>query len=199
MHSLIMRLTMPSTIALLIVAGCGSPARPIETGGTESITSVDEVDMQDINKAASGMLESLLVQGTLSSARNRPAQLVMGAIVNDTSSRFDVGEMTYRMREQLVNSGQAAVVTTYGSTPEDPTAQDAAKRDAFLKGNASVPGVDPDFSLTGKITQVKRQAGDVRQATYTFRLTLTNLRTGLEAWTKVVDVTKQGTKNAVGF
>ncbi len=188
-----------SAAGLFSLWGCGTPARPIETGGTESITSIDDVDMQDINKAASGMLESLLVQGTLSGGKNKPAQLVIGTIVNDTSSRFDVGEMTYRMREQLVNSGQAAVVTTYGNNPEDATAQDAAKREAFLKGQTSVPGVDPDFSLTGKITQVKREAGNVRQATYTFRLTLTNLRTGLEAWTKVVDVTKQGTKNAIGF
>jgi PBP1b-binding outer membrane lipoprotein LpoB len=46
---------------------------------------------------------------------------------------------------------------------------------------------------------VKRSAGGTKQATYTFRLTLTNLRTGLEAWTKTVDMTKMGNKNAVGF
>jgi hypothetical protein len=30
-------------------------------------------------------------------------------------------------------------------------------------------------------------------------LTLTNLRSGLEVWTKTVDMTKLGNKNAVGF
>ncbi len=194
-----LRTTTAICILVPILCACSTPARPIETGGIESITSVDDVDMQDILKASSGMLESLLSQGTLKSAPRQPAQLLIGSIVNDTSSRFDIGEMTYRMREQLVNSGQAAVVTTYGTTPEDATAQDALKRKAFLEGQAAPASVDPDFSLTGRITQVKRQAGNVKQATYTFRLTLTNLRSGIEAWTKVVDVTKQGSKNAIGF
>jgi PBP1b-binding outer membrane lipoprotein LpoB len=103
------------------------------------------------------------------------------------------------MREQLVNSGQAAVVTTFGTSPEDKQAQEVLRREKFLKGETSEPLPDPDFSLTGKITQVKRTAGNTKQATYTFRLTLTNLRSGLEAWTKTVDMTKLGNKNAVGF
>jgi PBP1b-binding outer membrane lipoprotein LpoB len=102
------------------------------------------------------------------------------------------------MREQLVNSGQAAVVTTWGGNPEDKTAQDEAKRRAFLEGNAS-GGLKPDFSLTGKVTQLRRNAGDTRQTTYTFRLTLTNLSNGLEVWTKTVDMSKQGKRNSVGM
>lgn len=184
---------------LLVAGGCKSDnARYIETGGKESVVSVGEVDIQDIQKAAAGMLDSLLETGVLKRAANSPAQVVMGGVVNDTSSQFDVGELTYRMREQLVNSGQAAVVTTWGGNPEDKTAQDEAKRRAFLEGNAS-GGLKPDFSLTGKVTQLRRNAGDTRQTTYTFRLTLTNMRTGLEVWTKTVDMTKQGTRDAVGF
>ena len=184
--------------ALLALAGCGERARYIETGSTEGIVSPGEVDMQDILKATSGMLESLAETGILKTGKNRPAQLVVNDVVNDTSSRFDVGELTYRMREQLVNSGQAAVVTTWGGNPEDKTAQDEAKRRAFLEGNAS-GGLKPDFSLTGKVTQLRRNAGDTRQTTYTFRLTLTNLSNGLEVWTKTVDMSKQGKRNAVGM
>ena len=150
---------------LLVAGGCKSDnARYIETGGKESVVSVGEVDIQDIQKAAAGMLDSLLETGVLKRAANSPAQVVMGGVVNDTSSQFDVGELTYRMREQLVNSGQAAVVTTWGGNPEDKTAQDEAKRRAFLEGNAS-GGLKPDFSLTGKVTQLRRNAGDTRQTT----------------------------------
>ena len=59
--------------------------------------------------------------------------------------------------------------------------------------------VQPDFSLRGRITQLKRRAGSVRQTTYTFRLTLFDLNTGREAWTDYVEITKQGTKPSVGF
>ena len=190
---------VPTAIALLL-AGCGSnKARYIETGGNESVVSVGEVDVQDIQKAAVGMLDSLLETGVLKSGKNTPAQLVMGRIVNDTSSQFDVGELTYRMREQLVNSGQAAVVTTWGENAEDQTAQANLQRQAFLEGRTDVGASKPDFSLTGKITQIKRSAGDMKQTTYTFRLTLTNLNTGIESWTKTVDMSKQGKKNNVGF
>jgi hypothetical protein len=174
-------------------------ARYIETGSPEGIISVGEVDMQDILRASSGMLESLIETGVLKTAKNKPAELVIDQVVNDTSSRFSVDELTYRMREQLVNSGQAAVVTTYGQTPEDKTAQDLLRRQAFLKGERASQMPDPDFSLSGKITQVKRTAGDTKQVSYTFRLTLTNIRTGLESWTKTVSMTKVGNKPAVGF
>ena len=187
-----------AAVLALAAAGC-ERARYVETGSPEGIISVGDVDFQDILKASSGMLESLAETGVLKTARQKPAQLIIGEIVNDTSSRFDVGELTYRMREQLVNSGQAAVVTTFGTSPEDKQAQEVLRREKFLKGETSEPLPDPDFSLTGKITQVKRTAGNTKQATYTFRLTLTNLRSGLEAWTKTVDMTKLGNRNAVGF
>jgi uncharacterized protein (TIGR02722 family) len=196
-----MRTTTPTVAVMLaaaLLAAC-ERARYVETGSPEGIITVNDVDFQDILKASSGMLESLAETGVLKTARHKPAQLIMGDVVNDTSSRFDVGELTYRMREQLVNSGQATVVTTFGNTPEDKQAQEVLRREKFLKGETAEPLPDPDFSLTGKITQVKRSAGDTKQATYTFRLTLTNLRTGLEAWTKTVDMTKLGNRNAVGF
>ena len=80
--------------ALLALAACGERARYIETGSTEGIVSPGEVDMQDILKATSGMLESLAETGILKTGKNQPAQLVLSDVVNDTSSRFDVGELT---------------------------------------------------------------------------------------------------------
>lgn len=192
------RMLVPAMLVALAAPAC-ERARYIETGSPEGIISVGEVDMQDILRASSGMLESLIETGVLKTAKNTPAELVIDQVVNDTSSRFSVDELTYRMREQLVNSGQAAVVTTYGQTPEDKTAQDLLRRQAFLKGERASQMPDPDFSLSGKITQVKRTAGDTKQVSYTFRLTLTNIRTGLESWTKTVSMTKVGNKPAVGF
>lgn len=183
--------------SLLVATGCQN-ARYIETGGTESIVSVGQVNIQDVKTAASGMLQSLLATGVLEKGEHKPARLLIGSIVNDTSSSFDVGEVVYRMREELVNSGQAQVDTTYGSKPEDATAQEVLKRRTFT-GEGSVATGEPDFSLTGRITQMKASAGNMRQTTYTFRLTLTDLASGREVWTKTVDMTKQGTKNAVGM
>ena len=42
------------------------------------------------------------------------------------------------------------------------------------------PDVEPDYTLSGKITQLTRNSGSTRQSTFTFRLTLTDPNTGLE-------------------
>jgi hypothetical protein len=182
-----------------VAAGCGQKATYIETGGTQSIVSLDEVDMQDILKANSDLLDSLIANGVLKQAQNQPARVVVDKVTNDTSSRFDTDELLMRMRSQLVNSGQATVETAYGNDPESQESQDALRSQAFREGKTQAEVFDPDFALTGKITQLRRSAGRMKQTTYTFRLTLTNMRTGREVWTDVADMTKQGTKSGVGF
>jgi uncharacterized protein (TIGR02722 family) len=184
-------------LVVLAAAGCSNNAKYIETGGTESMVNVGEVNIQDIQMAASGMLQSMLKTGVLKRAEHQPARLLLNPIVNDTSSQFDVGELTYRMREELVNSGQAQVITAYGKYTEDQAALEELRRRSFESGET--PNVQPDLTMSGKITQIKRQAGSTRQTTYTFRLTLTDPSTGLEVWTKIEDVTKQGKKDAIGF
>jgi PBP1b-binding outer membrane lipoprotein LpoB len=183
-----------------LLAGCSStPARVIETGGTESITSVGEVDIQDLKNASAGMLESLISTNVLDRAPNQPARVAVDRVVNDTSSSFSIDELLYRMREQLVNSGKVQVITAYGDNPESRIAQEELRRRAMQEGRTNIDTLTPDYALTGRITQLKRAAGKVRQTTYTFRLTLTDIRTGLEVWTKTEEVTKQGTKSSVGF
>ena len=193
-------ITLSASAAIaLAFAGCGQKATYIETGGNQSVVSVGEVDIQDIKKAASEMLDSMIANGVLRTAPHQPARVVIDRVVNDTSSRFDTGELLYRMRTQLVNSGQAQIQGAYGSNAETQVAQDEMKRKAFLEGKSGGDVFQEDFTLTGKITQLKRQAGNVRQSTYTFRLTLFNINTGREVWTDYAEVTKQGTKDGVGF
>ena len=193
-------LAVVCSAAALASVGCGSPAKRIETGGPESITTVTQVDDQDIMGATNQMLSSLLELGVLKQTEQKPAVLLIDRITNDTTSDFPIDNLVYAMREQLVNSGQAAVNTTYGANPESKLAQDEAKLDQFETGERV--RIKNDFALTGRITEVRRAAGNVRQATFTFRLTLTATsgpRKGLEVWTKQAQFTKQGTKASVGF
>jgi hypothetical protein len=183
--------------SVLAFSGCKQGAKYIETGGTQSVVSVGQIDIQDIQMASSELLQSMIQTGVLKRSATQPARLLINPIVNDTSSQFDVGELTYRMREQLVNSGQAQVITAYGKYTEDPAALEELKRRSFESGTQ--PDVEPDFTLSGKITQIRRNAGSTKQSTFTFRLTLTDPNTGLEVWTKLADVTKQGQKDSIGF
>ncbi len=187
-------------LAPVLLSACGQKAQRIETGGTQSIVSVGEVDIQDLMDASSGMLESLLSTGVLKTAPHQPARVVLDRVANDTSSKFDTGTLIYRMRSQLANSGQAEFETAYGGNAESQVAQDALKRKAFLEGKTADDVFQPDFALTGKITQIKRSAGRMKQTDYMFRLTLTRMfEPGGEAWSEIVDISKQGTKPSVGF
>lgn len=188
-------LTLP-----IICFGCGQKTTYIQTGGTQSIVSVGEVDIQDIQVAARGLLDSMLLNGVLNKAKHQPARIVLQDknIINDTGSVFNTGELLYRMRAQLVNSGQAEIEMGYGKA-ESIVAQEQLKKKAFLEGKTASDVFDPDFDLTGRITQMRRSAGNTSQMTYTFRLTLTNLHTGREAWTDYVNMTKQGSHNSIGF
>ena len=112
---------MPRTLNTIRLAGvlavpavlvaCGSPAKYQEPGGTSSIVSVGEVDAQDLSMAANQILSEMIATGVLKSAAHQPARIRIERFVNDTSSNFPVDVVILKMREQLVNSGQAQVVT----------------------------------------------------------------------------------------
>jgi len=182
-----------------LLAGCGQSARYQTPGGTDSIVNVGDVNAQDIANAADEILGEMLATGVLRTAAHQPARLRIERFVNDTSSPFPEDLVLTRMRERLVNSGQAQVVTAYGDDPESAEAQARLREQAFREGRASVETLNPDFFLTGKITQIKRSVRNARQSNYYFQLTLTEADTGLEAFTKLVEIQKGGTRDSVGF
>ena len=51
--------------ASLLWTGCGTPARRIESGGRESITTVGHIDTQDFITAAEASVNQLLASGAL--------------------------------------------------------------------------------------------------------------------------------------
>ena len=65
--------------------------------------------------------------------------------------------------------------------------------------NDAKPQPLPDFSLSGKIIETVARAGDTTQSTYSFQLTLTDPKTGNAVWASEKQITKQGTRSAVGF
>ena len=56
----------------------------------------------------------------------------------------------------------------------------------------------PDFTLSGKILETRASAGNVKQSTFSFQLSLTDNR-GLALWEGEEEITKQGSRATVGF
>ncbi|QBG47991.1 penicillin-binding protein activator LpoB [Verrucomicrobia bacterium S94] len=184
----------------LLISGCATQTGYIESGGTESIVSLNKIDIQDWQNAADQMVQSLLTSGRLENAPRQPAVLAISRITNNTQQMVDTDALVKKIRVQLNKSGKVVTTTTIGlgGAAEDPLAKSQAEYNAFM--NDEKPAVaQPDFSLSGKLTESRTNAGRKKQVTYAFHLSLTQISTGLAIWEDEVEITKQGKKNSVGW
>lgn len=173
-------------LTALLLVGCGTPASYKDANGRELVVSLDKVDIQDFATAGSTMLQSMVNAPAFQKAGAAPV-LQVGGIVNDTANNFDTSLLLTKITAPLVNAGRVRLLES------DPVALAARK----ASGAAAVPVAE--FVLKGKILEDRARAGSTRQASYVFQLTLVEVKTSLAVWQDEKTVTKQGSKNAVGF
>jgi penicillin-binding protein activator len=183
----------------LIGAGCATNAHYVQTGGSENIVNVGQINIQDYIQAANDMTGSLLASGALDRVATPPAILAISRIVNNTGQQIDTDLLTKKIRVTVLNSGKAMTTTTMGlgGTAEDPMAKGLQQENEFKNDVKNTR--TPDFTLSGKIIQLMARSGDTRQSTYSFQLSLTDSKTGLAVWEGEKEITKQGTRSSVGF
>jgi len=183
----------------LIGAGCATNAHYIQSGGSESVVSIGQINIQDYMQAADAMTANLLASGALDKVSSPPAVLAISRIVNNTGNQIDTDLLIKRIRVAVLQSGKAVTTSTIGlgGTAEDPMAKGFQQENEFKSDVKSTR--TPDFTLSGKIIQLSVRAGDTRQATFSFQLSLTDPKTGNAVWEDYKDITKQGTRPSVGF
>ena len=187
-------ITLATAVGVALLPGCGTNAHYIETGGTQSVVSVGQINSQDFIQAANAATSELLASGVLDKVKTAPAILAMSRIVNNTGEQIDTDLLTKKIRVALMQSGKALTTTTYGlGEAEDPLAKGIQDQN-----NNNQPARLPDFSLSGKIIQLTASAGDTHQSTFSFQLSLTD-RQGLAVWEGEKEITKQGSRATVGF
>ena len=105
-----------STALLLAVGtGCANEnARYIDSGGSQSVVTLNQIDIQDWNKAGTDMVQSLLGSGTLDTAPRIPAIMAISRITNKTSEVVDTDLLTKNIRIALLQSGKVRTSTTIG-------------------------------------------------------------------------------------
>ncbi len=187
------------TLPLALVAGCSTTpsVKRIEAGGATSVSTMG-VDVKDFKDAAGKMVETLLTSGALDKVAGRKAVINVGQIVNDSGQMFDTDQISFKITSDLMTSGKAQTITTYGKNATDKVGQAAVAEKQFLQDQKG-PGVLPDFNLAGKILRTDARQGSTREVTYTFQLLLTDTSTGLAVWQNERAIGKQTTRPAVGF
>ncbi len=186
----------------ILTTGCETPAVYVDPNAGAGIVSVDQINIQDFANAADGMLQSLYDSPAFKGAKAKDGGapvLLVGRVRNDTAGNFDTDLVVKRMTTSITRSGKARVAKAAGfGGAEDAAAAEARKAAAAESGTSSA-AIIPDFTLSGKILEVRAQAGSTKQVSYVFQLSLTEVKTGLAVWEDEKQVTKQGKKNAVGF
>jgi penicillin-binding protein activator len=184
----------------LLAAGCATRAHYIETGGHESVVTVNSINIQDFIQAANAATSDLLASGALDRVPNPPAVLAISRIVNNTGQQIDTDLLVKKIRVAVLNSGKAQTTTTLGlnkDAVEDPMAK-GLKDEADFKSDSQNTRT-PDFTLSGKIIQTIARDGNTSQSTFSFQLSLTDSKTGLAVWEGEKEITKQGGRPSVGF
>jgi len=187
--------------AAIFGAGCSdnSQAHYVDSNGPNTVVNVHQINVQDFNSAGQDMVNSLLSSGVLDSAPRKPAIMAISRITNETDQEFDTDLLIKNIRVSLLQSGKVRTSTTIGlGGPEDPLAKGTQEQQQFYNNNNQGMPDLPDFTLSGKIIQTNANAGDVKQATYTFQLSLTD-KSGNAAWEDEKQITKQGTHSGVGW
>lgn len=194
-------LATSAAAAALLLAGCASPnAKYVDAQGPNTIVSLNQINIQDWNKAADDLVASLLASGVLDRAPNQPAVMAVSRIRNATQQMVDVDNLTKKIRVALNQTGKVVTTTTLGpdGKKEDDMAADVGAMGAFMSGEKQKTTL-PYYTLSGKLLEDRASAGKVNQTTYTFQLSLTTVRDGLAVWEDEVQITKQGQRSAVGW
>lgn len=189
--------------AALALAGCQSnDAAYVDPAAGAGVVSLDQINIQDFANAADGMLQSLYDSPAFAGRKARDGGspiLMVGRVRNDTAGNFDTDLLVKRMTVSVTRSGKARVAKAAGFGGAEDAAAAEARKAAALESGTSAPALIPDYTLSGKILEVRAQAGSTRQTSYVFQLSLTEVKTGLSVWEEEKQITKQGKRNAVGF
>ncbi len=185
----------------LLATGCAShDAKYVDSQGSQTVVSLDRINIQDWNNAADKLVASLLASGALERAPQQPAVMGVSRIRNNTQQQVDTDSLTKKIRVALNKTGKIVTTTALGANgqPEDAMAADVGAMQAFMAGEKQKTTL-PYYTLSGKLLEDRVSAGSTRQVTYTFQLSLTTTKDGLAVWEDEQLITKPGQRSSVGW
>jgi uncharacterized protein (TIGR02722 family) len=197
------------TLAGLLIAGCGSS----ETVNIDVLNDegkpVMGLDYRDFNQAASEMVQSMISSGALKKQGGGRYVMTTARVTNDTMQRIDTDQLTAKIEQELMNSGQVVMTAAVGGkgAPDEMIYEmrdirDSATGDEFkqdtLAGKRTL--IAPELSTSGKIIQRNiRYDNNRQQVEYYFQLKVTDLTTGLVFWQNETIIGKRGSNKSVSW
>ncbi len=164
------------------------------------LVNATQISPSEWSEAAEKLISNLLGSDVLASIQQPPAVMAISRIRNDTTMQIDIDSLTKKIRVALNQSGKILTTTTLGlgGKSEDPLAKESAEYAQFMSGQKQETRM-PDFTLSGKIIESRIKQGRETLITYTFQLSLTDVKSGLAVWEAEEAIAKTSKKSAVGW
>ena len=197
------------TLAGLLIAGCGSTETVMIDTANDEGKPVMGLDYRDFNQAASEMVQSMISSGALKKSGGGRYVMTTARVTNDTMQRIDTDQLTAKIEQELMNSGQVVMTAAVGGqgAPDEMIYEmrdirDSATGDEFqqdtLAGKRTL--IAPELSTSGKILQRNiRYDRNRQQVEYYFQLKVTDLTTGLVFWQNETIIGKRGSNRSVSW
>ena len=184
--------------AAFVFTGCQSnQVRVVDSKGPDAIVT-SGINPQDWSNAADQLVGSLLTSGALDKAPAQPAILAVDRIINNTTVNVDTDLLIKKIRVALSQTGKVAVTNTMGLGERAVVASEASELDEMMTGKKAKV-IAPHYTLYGKLIQQRQAINGVTQNTYSFQMSLVNVKSGLTVWEDERENAKQSKKSTVGW
>jgi len=184
--------------ATLLITGCQTAeTRTIDANGPQALNT-GGINSQDWYNAADQLVGSLLASNALEKAPVQPAVLAIDRIINNTSLNIDTDLLIKKIRVSLLQTGKVAVTDTMGLGERAVVASQAAEMDEMMTGKKAKV-LTPNYTLYGKLIQQTDRLNGVTQNTYSFQMSLVDVKTGLTVWEDDRSIAKQTKKSTLGW
>lgn len=155
-----------------------------------------ETDMQNSVKT---MVDSLVSHNSIANAKKMPIVMVTN-LQNKTSEHIDTQNIMDMVRVELTNSGKVAFVDK--EAREDISNEYGYQNSGMVSEETkkSAGGqIGADFIINGRLDSIVQEVGKEKTVYYKLTLNLTNLKTGIIAWTNHKEIRKAYKKKSVGL
>ena len=121
-------------------------------------------------------------------------------VINNTSLSIDTDLLIKKIRVALTQSGKVALINTMGLGERAVVAAEAEQMEEMLSPTGKrAAQAFPDYTLYAKLIQQTDRANGTTQNTYTFQMSLVDVRSGLTVWEEEKEIAKQTKRAAVGW
>jgi penicillin-binding protein activator len=199
-------LSVALIVLTAIFAGCTPPTKTIDMTNDQG-KPVMELDYRDFDKAAVEMVQSMITAGVFKKADGSRYVVTTAKVTNDTMQRIDTDQLTFKIEQELMNSGQVTMSAAVGGkgAPDQMVHQmrelrDSEKSDEFKQSTMPEKGqiLAPELSISGKILQRNiRYDNNLQQVEYYFQLRVADINSGTTFWQKESVIGKRGSKKVV--